>query len=54
MVCSLEFAFFEPVILKILDKLEGLVFSGDAKIDLYTFSSHNMISKPIKLTGILA
>ena len=39
---------------QILDKLEGLVFSGNAKVDLYTFSSHNMISKPIKLTGVLA
>ena len=30
---------------------ESLLFSGDAKTDLYTSSSHNMISKPIKLTS---
>ena len=30
---------------------ESLLFSGDAKTDLYTSSSHNLISKPIKLTS---
>ena len=30
---------------------ESLLFSGDAKTDLYTSSSHNWISKPIKLTS---
>ena len=30
---------------------ESLLFSGDAKTDLYTSSFHNMISKPIKLTS---
>ena len=30
---------------------ESLLFSGDAKTDLYTSSCHNWISKPIKLTS---
>ena len=36
---------------KILYKPESLVFSRDAKIDVYTSSSHNMISKSINLTA---
>ena len=40
------FAFLQPAVLS-----ESLVFYGNAQINLYTSSSHNMISKPIKLTA---
>ena len=36
--------------MKFLYSLPG--FSEDAKIDLYTSSSHNMNSKPIRLTAV--
>ena len=38
------------IVLSILSS-ESLLFSGNAKIDVYTSPSHYMISKPIKLTA---